>query len=627
MNYTGNPTQPIIAYACNSSYTTGKVDISPECQFVAAKFPSELQDDGTKFRGIFTKNLSQNLGDLGYILITSDSKGNNYYKMKTYGYLGSEGSVVQESTNNGISYSSLSDGYETELNINWFMDPSSGNNGTQFIARIWSNNSLGNSGNSSDQILDWLFSVLNEPPIVNIITPEINESYNGLIDVNWTTAEPNGDSYQTNITLSNGTSTNIIFSNLGSSNASVSLNTSNFSDGNWNLTVLSFENATSELYSFNDTHEIIIDNTNPSITSSTTTPSLPLNNNGSEQTLSVNFTSSEYPINITFNFYNSTGSLINTTTQNASSSSDIPLNFTIPDSISDGVFSLNMTATDNAGNTNITSLGNVTVTNPSSSSNDDSSSNGGGGSSNYLNEINSSTENLNLKVSLGKGIYREIYINDDKETRVSKLTIKTSNRILGNIKISNLNAKPLDCFIPGTDNPFKIYKILEIDSNLLESGIESLSLNIEVDKNWINSNIINEIFAIKCKPSFEKIDTEKIISSEDFDTYELSSNSFSTWVVLGNQIQNESNISKDVLKSQEIEKVGEKISNEDSKCCIYRICWFYLIFCWYIWIIILLVFIIMLVIGWKRRRNKIKKIKRGIKKKKRKKKFIKKSKN
>ncbi|TKJ17249.1 hypothetical protein CEE44_01815 [Candidatus Woesearchaeota archaeon B3_Woes] len=258
------PTQQILAYMCNSTYTTGDPSVSSYCQLVAGKSPTDLQDDGTKFRGLFAKNLASSLGDIKYVLITSDSPTSKYYSMKTYGFLGSDSVRTSISNNGGSSYTPLSDGYETELNINWFYD-STDSNLTQMVFKIYSNDTYGNDANSSEQIMTWNVGELNQPPIVDTIVPEIGSNHLGTIEINWTTAEPNGDSYLTNVTANNGTTIENIALNLADSISNTTWDTTTVSDGLWNLTVESCENSTSDLFCGNDTHQIRIDNNPPDV--------------------------------------------------------------------------------------------------------------------------------------------------------------------------------------------------------------------------------------------------------------------------------------------------------------------------------------------------------------------------
>jgi hypothetical protein len=103
----------------------------------------------------------------------------------------------------------------------------------------------------------------------------------------------------------------------------------------------------------------------PQITNVTTNPTTPFVNNGTSENVSVNFTSDEYPINITFNIYNETGDLEYTEgIYQINSSNDLPINFTIPSDLAEGNYTINMTATDSSDNSNTINIGNFTVEYP-----------------------------------------------------------------------------------------------------------------------------------------------------------------------------------------------------------------------------------------------------------------------
>ena len=94
-----------------------------------------MQDDGTKFRGIFTKYLVDDLGIGKYIVLYSaESNPNEYYSMKTYRATAVNYSTHWDFSNDlGSTWNNNSDGYETEMNINWFYD---GLDPTAFICRF-----------------------------------------------------------------------------------------------------------------------------------------------------------------------------------------------------------------------------------------------------------------------------------------------------------------------------------------------------------------------------------------------------------------------------------------------------------------------------------------------------------
>jgi len=327
------PLQQILAYMCNSTYSTGDPSINSNCQLVAGKLPADLQDDGTKFRAIFTSNLTNNLGDIKYVLITSDSPTSRCYAMKTYGFLGSASVRSSISTDNGDSYNLLADGYETELNINWFYNGTNSNI-TQTLIKVFSNDSLSNSGNSSIEVMTWEATSLNEPPIVDIIVPQIDDFLSGTEYINYTTAEPNGDRYTTNITVTNSTTTTSVAADLSDSTSTYNFNTTTVSDGEYNLTVESCENTTSDLLCGSDTHNITIDNTNPDL-------SITTSNNTYHNTLTIEGTASD--TNNDSIYANNTAWTWNNTYAS--------WKFTNNTNIADGLYHILITANDSAGNT------------------------------------------------------------------------------------------------------------------------------------------------------------------------------------------------------------------------------------------------------------------------------------
>jgi hypothetical protein len=112
---------------------------------------------------------------------------------------------------------------------------------------------------------------------------------------------------------------------------------------------------------YSGTNSFTVDTTAPNITNITTQPTLPLTNNGSQQNISVNFTSSEYPIIIVFYILNGTNGTVSTQGPiTINSSNDLPWPFIIP-ALPDGNYTIWLNSTDIANNTNKTFLGNLSV--------------------------------------------------------------------------------------------------------------------------------------------------------------------------------------------------------------------------------------------------------------------------
>lgn len=265
-NYTRGanlPTQPLLAYGCNSDYTvtySGNPDSAPPgmCALIASKLPSEFQDDGTKFRGIFSQNAISGIGgNLTYIVLDSDiNTGTSYYYIKTYKATAlSYGTHWNFSTNNGLSYSNLGDGYESEMNINWFFN---GAAPTNFTFRLWFNTTDGSS-TYTEGVINW--TIINTQPldpIVNIITPVEGESIsNNSFPYNftWTAVDFNND--KLNITLwINSTDTNITLhyvTGLNQSNNTYIVARNNLTAGNYRFYVYAVKSNNS-LFFGSDLH-------------------------------------------------------------------------------------------------------------------------------------------------------------------------------------------------------------------------------------------------------------------------------------------------------------------------------------------------------------------------------------
>ena len=87
-------------------------------------------------------------------------------------------------------------------------------------------------------------------------------------------------------------------------------------------------------------------------------------NNGGTENITVNFTSSEFPIFVEFNVTDTAGNVDDsqgpTLVPNVS---ELPIDYEIPSTLSNGFYNLTMFVTDGA-NVNVTLLGNFTVSNP-----------------------------------------------------------------------------------------------------------------------------------------------------------------------------------------------------------------------------------------------------------------------
>jgi hypothetical protein len=100
----------------------------------------------------------------------------------------------------------------------------------------------------------------NTAPNISIDFPNEGDNLTGNISINWTASDERGDTWMTNITLSDGT---VIASNLGYTISNYTWDSSNVADNFYNLTITIWENETAEGYSANDTISIGTENYPP----------------------------------------------------------------------------------------------------------------------------------------------------------------------------------------------------------------------------------------------------------------------------------------------------------------------------------------------------------------------------
>ncbi|MFC1753477.1 Ig-like domain-containing protein [Thermoproteota archaeon] len=266
VNYSSTaPSQPLQAYLCNSSYTTGNPEVTASCAIVTEKLPGQLQDDGTKFRGIFTKQLIDDLGDIKYVILRTDQNNpTRYYSIKTYAATAPAYTTHWNySEDSGASWLNLADGYETELNINWFYN---GVDPTAFVYNLWANTTTGGSNYLEGNIAWAIDSSQNYPPISDLIVPQPNQTITTPYNITFTAVDPNDDNINVSLLLyQNGILNTTIVTDMNQSNASYYW-IGPQAKGTYNLTIKACELGTADLYCSNDTREIhIIDNSTPSV--------------------------------------------------------------------------------------------------------------------------------------------------------------------------------------------------------------------------------------------------------------------------------------------------------------------------------------------------------------------------
>ncbi|MFC1742153.1 DNRLRE domain-containing protein, partial [Nanoarchaeota archaeon] len=347
-----NPEYPLEAFACNSSYSTGLPHDFAGCALVTTKYPSELQDDGTKFRGIFTRQLIDELGDLKYILLEiHSSNSSEYYAIKTYKATKGGYTTHWEYTNDeGQTWNNSGDGYETEMNINWFYD---GADPTAFVYRFWANTTIGEEEYLEGNITWQVSPTNNYPPLVSIYRPEPDATIRFPYLIEFNIADPNDDPL-------NGT-LKLYLSGVENKTLAIDLNQSNSSylwdddtpDGTYNLTLEACELGTADLFCVNDTHEITVDNTPPEIDLNFP----PDNENTTSTSINFNWTATDtidpsLTCNLTIN------GVVNAS--DIAAASGAFTNYTVS-GLSDGTYSWNITCWDDTGNTNTSETRTFTV--------------------------------------------------------------------------------------------------------------------------------------------------------------------------------------------------------------------------------------------------------------------------
>lgn len=164
-------------------------------------------------------------------------------------------------------------------------------------------------------------------------------------------------------------SKNFIISYSINKEVNFTYNFSRLPSGNYTVTIftdVSFENKILNPLVYSRSIELIIntssnDSSAFAITNITSVPVMPFVNNGSSQNISVNFTSNRYPINLTFYLYNRSA-LINTSGPwKIINNSQLPINYSVPVSLPNGLYFLNMTINDSLGNSGTYVVGNFTI--------------------------------------------------------------------------------------------------------------------------------------------------------------------------------------------------------------------------------------------------------------------------
>jgi hypothetical protein len=187
--------------------------------------------------------------------------------------------------------------------------------------------------------------------------------------------------------------------------------------------------------------------------------------------------------------------------------------------------------------------------------------------SEYITQQTSRDGSLSFYIRIFKGRESEIQIEDYDEIKVTNLKIKAKNSIKGNIEIKKSNMNEVDCEIPEESNEeYIIYNVLDIThDDIPDKDIEEVKLTLEVQKDWMFSNNINQLKVMRCKDSIEYLDINLQEESEENKKYLVSSDGFSKWIVAGVREKLTPEIEKNntlIKKGMEIKLEEELINNK-----------------------------------------------------------------
>jgi|GEM_PF-3574331 hypothetical protein len=195
------------------------------------------------------------------------------------------------------------------------------------------------------------------------------------------------------------------------------------------------------------------------------------------------------------------------------------------------------------------------------------SSGGGGGWESFIKEVPYDMDVLKLKVLTDSRGAKIDEISNDKNTSIKQVEVKTKNWITGDIYIKAFGEKPEYCSIE-YDGNYRIFKVLNFNSTITSEDMDSARVRVGVPKEWIFGNNISTIIAVKCYPSYREIPVSYYNETETEGIYDIYSDSFSVWAILGTIAKEAKEVGKGLLPKGETpseeQQRGKEISNKES---------------------------------------------------------------
>jgi PGF-pre-PGF domain-containing protein len=240
------------------------------------------------------------------------------------------------------------------------------------------------------------------------------------------------------------------------------------------------------------------------------------------------------------------GTVFNTTSSNSSITFSFNINasnFTIENNyvLLYGINFTNSTGTytcddvnHSIANSNLDSSGFTCTLQTTSSDNEDTSTSSGSGGGFWTGvRENENLEEKELKLTIGvngdSGLNKEI---KSDLTGIKRIKVVSKERIYGNIAIKPLESMPEECNIEYGET-YSLYELVDIREDFNASEIENITLQWAIDNLWMQENNVSHIKVVKCYPKYEVLKTEKVNQTENKTYYDVHSDSFSTWAVLG----------------------------------------------------------------------------------------------